>query len=159
MLIDHQPNMRALKREWLAARVMAVLALVLVGGVAAVQIADNFFGSAPEPGAVVPTEVTSPPVVLPLAPSVDARRAEDIALCDAALATVQAMGLLPGFATRDGDKAENTTVQGRYTCRAKTNAAKYSIAFDLACTRLGEDGCIVPYTVAQTGGAILYQRH
>jgi hypothetical protein len=159
MLDDHQPNMPALKREWFAARIMAVLALVMIGAVAAVQIADNFFAAAPAPGTVVPTEITPPAEVLSIAPTADTRREEEIALCDAALATVQGLGLVPGFATRDGDKAETTTVQGRYICHARTDAAKYSIAFDLTCTRLGGEGCIVPYTVAQTGGNILYQRH
>lgn len=159
MLIDHQPNMRALKREWLAARIMAVLAVVMVGGVAVLQIAGNFFGDAPAPAAVIPTEITPPAQVVAIAPSADARREEEIALCDAALAAVQGIGLLPSFATRDGDKAETTTVQGRYVCHAKTEAASYSIAFDLTCTRLGGDNCIDPYTVAQTGGNILYQRH
>ena len=33
-----------------------------------------------------------------------------------------------------------------------TTGDKVSITFDLACTHLGDAGCIVPYTVAQDGG-------
>ena len=155
---DHESNMPALKREWLAARVVAVIAGLLLIVVLGVIVASTFSAeNAPLPVASappVPTETTPPPA----ADVAAARTAEDIALCDAALAAVQGQGLLPSFATRDGDTAEPTQVRGRYVCHAKTTAAKYSIAFDLACTRLGEASCIVPFQIAQDRGGVLYQR-
>lgn len=152
---DHQPNMRALRREWLSARIVAALGALMVIAVLAVLVTDWMSASEAPP---LPTATPVVPTQIPPADSAAARRAEDIALCDAALATVQGVGLLPAFAQRDGDKAEATQTQGRYVCHAKTTAAKYSIAFDLACTHLGDAGCIVPYSVAQDGGGVLYQR-
>ena len=155
---DHESNMPALRREWLAARILAVIAVLLLITVVGVIVADTFLAdTAPLPVASappVPTEITPPPAADVQA----ARTAEDIALCDAALAAVQGQGLLPTFATRDGDTAEPTQVRGRYVCHAKTTAAKYTIAFDLACTRLGEAGCIVPFQIAQDRFGVLYQR-
>ncbi len=154
--MQDQPNMRALRREWLGARIVAVFGALLVIAVLAVIAADWMAGNEtpvlPSATRVVPTQISP-------ADTAAARRAEDIALCDAALAAVQGLGLVPGFAQRDGDSAAPTQTQGRYVCRAKTDAAKYTIAFDLACTRLGESGCIVPYSIAQDGGGVLYQRH
>ena len=152
---DHESNMPALKREWLAARIVAVIAVLLLIAVLGVIVADTLsVDNAPLPVASAPTEIAPPSA----ADVEAARSAEDVALCDAALATVQGQGLLPNFATRDGDTAEPTQVRGRYVCRAKTTAAKYSIAFDLACTRLGEAGCIVPFQIAQDRGGVIYQR-
>ena len=152
---DHESNMPALKREWLAARIVAVIAVLLLIAVLGVIVADTLSAdNAPLPVASAPPVPTE--IAPPSAADVEAARtAEDIALCDAALATVQGQGLLPNFATRDGDTAEPTQVRGRYVCRAKTTAAKYTIAFDLACTRLGEAGCIVPFQIAQDLGGVL----
>jgi hypothetical protein len=144
-----EPNIRALRREWLAARIMAALGALLLLAVVAVIVITEMSGTVapPAPTATGPTPDTA-----------EARRAEDIALCDAALATAQSVGLVPGFAARDGDVAAPGDAQGRYVCRARTDAAKYTIAFDLACTRLGDAKCIVLYKIAQDGGGVLYQR-
>ena len=154
MLLDHIPNVRALRREWLAARIVATIGGTLLIAVLGLIVAQNLAITS-EPLPPVPTEIAPAP---PQQDTAAARRAEDIALCDAALAAVQEQGLLPGFAVRDGDVAAPAQVQGRYVCRARTTAATYTIAFDLACTHLGQAGCIVPVTVAQDGGGVLYQK-
>jgi hypothetical protein len=146
---DSEPNIRALRREWLAARIMAGLGLLLLLAVVGVITATEMSGTQP---------ATAPPATAAAPDTAEARRAEDIALCDAALATAQGVGLVPGFATRDGNVAAPGDAQGRYVCRARTDAAKYTIAFDLACTHLGDAKCIVLYKIAQDGGGVLYQR-
>ncbi len=151
---EDEPDLKALRREWLAARIMAVLgALLLIATVVTIVMAN--MSSPPPATAGAPETPASPPPVDTAA----AQRQEDMALCDAAVATVQGMGLVPAFAVRDGDRSEPGGAQGRYTCHAKTDAAKYTITFDLACTHLGDGKCIVPYAVAQDGVAVLYQRH
>ena len=149
---DSEPNIRALRREWLAARVMAGLGLLLLLAVVGVIAMTEMSGTVTPPPAAPPATTAAPDTA-------EARRAENIALCDAALATAQGVGLVPGFATRDGDVAAPGDAQGRYVCRARTDAAKYTIAFDLACTHLGDAKCIVLYKIAQDGGGVLYQRH
>jgi hypothetical protein len=153
MRFEHDPNMPALRREWFTARVLGTLGLLFVFAVAAAGI---YLRAA---GVEAPSEVAAPPPPQ-AAPADDgaARRAESIAICDAALAEAQHQGLVPAYARRDSDEADNTAVQGRYTCSAKTDAARYGITFDLQCTRLGQPGCINLFTVEQVGSGVLYQR-
>ncbi len=148
---DSEPNIRALRREWLAARLMAALGALLLLAVVAVIVMTEMSGTVAPPA-------TAPTATAPAPDTREARRAEDIALCDAALGAAQSVGLVPGFAARDGDAAAPGDAQGRYVCRARTDAAKYTIAFDLACTHLGDAKCIVLYRIAQDGGGVLYQR-
>jgi hypothetical protein len=145
-MTEHQPNVRALKREWLAARVMAVLAVVLLLALGAMAIMGWWQG--PGPGASAPG--SSPA-------DTEARREEGVAICTTALTVVQNLGLVPHFATLDGGDTKTTNVQGRYICDAKTDVAKYSVTFDLTCTNLGALKCIAPYSVTQDG-TVIYKR-
>ncbi|MEI9991003.1 MAG: hypothetical protein WDM86_13285 [Rhizomicrobium sp.] len=149
MRIEHQPNMRALQRDWLAARIVGLAGLVLIAAVAGLATFD-LVSPRPLP---LPRPVVASPQALAAA-----RRQEDIALCDGALAAAQALGVVPTFAVRDGDQTRPGGAQGRYICGAKTDAAGYAITFDLACTHLGAGGnCIVPFAVTQNGTSI-YRR-
>ena len=145
---EHDPNMPALRREWLGARLVAAFGVLFVGIVVAMIFVNNWLVS--HPG----VEVVAPAA----APDAEARRQADIALCTAALLNAQKLGIMPGFAERDGDSAEATNVTGRYVCGAKTDAAKYTIVFDLACRDLGQDNCLVPFQISQEGGGVIYQR-
>lgn len=149
---DHDPNMPALRREWLAARIMAVLGVLLLVAVGA-GLAMPFFADNDTPVAAVPESPSAS-----AADDAEARRQEGIVLCDTALTAAQSFGLLPAFATRDGDEPKEGTARGHYICGAKTDAATYTIAFGMACTEMGNDKCIVLNTITMNGGTILYQR-
>ncbi|MEJ1969359.1 MAG: hypothetical protein WDN03_12115 [Rhizomicrobium sp.] len=163
MKIEHDPDVPALQREWLVARLVAALGLVLLLSAAAVMGAAHWSRMPPAPA---PAPAAAPPpvvaggetAVVPVAPSADARRQENIALCTAALAAAQRLGYVPAFATVASDETWNTEVRGRYICLARTDAAKYSLDFDLTCTNLGAGDCISLYSVSQAGGGVLYQR-
>jgi hypothetical protein len=88
----------------------------------------------------------------------EARREEGIAICTAALAAVQNLGLVPQFATLDGGDTQATGVRGRYVCAAKTDAAKYAVTFDLTCTNLGAANCIAPFSIIQDDNTVIYKR-
>jgi hypothetical protein len=162
MRIEHEPNMPGLRREWLGARLVAIFGL-LVLLLAATLVAVGLW-SAPQPSQVVATSPPAPAaspsdtIVVPTTSVADARRQENIALCTAALGAAQKQGIVPGFATLASEDTQNTNVQGRYICLAKTDAAKYSIDFDLTCTDLSTGNCISLYNVSQAGGGVLYQR-
>jgi hypothetical protein len=149
MRIEHQPNMRGLKRDWLGARAVLFAGSILIAaviGLAALSLASR--QPVPVPQAAMPS-----PQALAAA-----RRQEDIALCDGALAAVQTLGVLPAYAVRDGDETKPGGAEGRYICGAKTDAAHYAITFDLTCTHLGQGNCIAPFEVTQDGAAI-YRRN
>jgi hypothetical protein len=155
MKIDHVPNIAALRRDWLAARIVAVLGGLLILTAAVFAGMALWSARPPAPQAEAPAQQAAPHPTLSPAQLAQAHRAEGIALCDAALAAAQKIGVVPGFAVRASDDTAPAP-QGRYTCAAKTDASSYAITFDLACPRLA-DGCIVPYAVTQDGAAV-YQR-
>jgi hypothetical protein len=151
MQTDHEEIVPAGRRGWLSAPVLGGLAVVLILVVVAVLVAGRF--SAPPPAASTPAAAPAPS-----APSSgQARRQEDIAVCDAALAAAQGLGVVPGFATRTSDATRPGGAQGRYVCSAKTDASQFDIMFDIACTKLGNPACIIPVTVSQNG-AVVYHR-
>lgn len=165
MQIEHEPNMPALRREWLAARILAVIGgvlLLLVAGAIGLSFWPDSAPVAETPAAAAPptdaTAPSGPATVIPSETAEQARRAEGIALCTAAVQAAQNLGIVPGYATRSSDDTIATGVQGRYICTAKTDSAKYAVSFDLACTQLGDANCIKLYSVSQDGGGVLYQR-
>jgi len=165
MRIEHEPDMAALRRDWLGARIVGITGFFLLLATAALILAAFWPASQPAPVAAanpprppVSTAAPNDTVVVPTTSAADARRQENIALCTAALAAAQQQGILPAFATLASDETQNTDVQGRYICLAKTDAARYSIDFDLTCTRLSEGNCISIFNVSQAGGGVLYQR-
>jgi hypothetical protein len=87
------------------------------------------------------------------------RHAAALALCTAALTTTQGFGIVPAYTQLASDMVQGGTVRGRYTCFARTDAAKYQITFDLMCKDLGEAKCLNLYSVTQDGTGTLYQRH
>jgi hypothetical protein len=144
-MVDQDVNIKALQREWLAARIFAVLVLVALVAVA-VQV------------------LFYPPLALTSATSDTAgaeaqRHAAALALCTAALTTTQGFGIVPAYTQLASDMVQGGTVRGRYTCFARTDAAKYQITFDLMCKDLGEAKCLNLYSVTQDGTGTLYQRH
>ncbi|MEJ0042851.1 MAG: hypothetical protein WDM81_11880 [Rhizomicrobium sp.] len=93
MRIEHQPNVTGLSRDWLGARIVGAAGLVLilaVAGLATLNLVSR--QSVPPPSAVASPQALAA-----------ARRQEDVALCDAALAAAQGLGVVPSFAVRDGD--------------------------------------------------------
>jgi hypothetical protein len=155
-MIEHEPNMRALKREWSAARFLGALAGLILAAVGATAAIGWWQSTTPDnaPHTISPRDAAATPVL----PEADARRAENVALCTAALSAAQTLGLVPNFATLDGGDTKPTGVQGRYACNAKTDAAKYAVTFDLACTNLAAGNCIVLDNVTQDGNTVIYQR-
>ena len=49
-------------------------------------------------------------------------------------------------------------MRGRYVCHAKTDAAKYTVTFDLPCTDLTQAKCVQLYSIALDGSGVLYRR-
>lgn len=142
-MAEHDPNMRGLKLEWLAARLFIVLTVLLL---VAAGVTALFFPSASAPG-------------VSAASSADQRRAAALAVCSAALTTSQGFGIVPGYTRLASDMVQSGGARGRYTCFAQTGAAKYQITFDLMCDNLADAKCINLYSVTQDGTGAIYQRH
>jgi hypothetical protein len=154
MKIEHVPNVPALRRDWLAARIVGTLGIVLILAVAVLS-AVALWNAPRTTGTAVPATAAAQPALSP-AQLAQARRAEGAALCDSALAAAQKIGVVPAFAARTSDDTAPAP-QGRYICTAKTDASAYAIAFDLACPKSGGNCVVLPYAVTQDGTSI-YQR-
>lgn len=143
-MAEHDPNIEGLKREWLAARIFASVAVpfLLVALVAALLLPSNSLPILSAGGVN----------------SAAQRRAADIALCSAALAITKGVGIVPSFAQLASAELKEEKARGRYTCFARTGAAKYQITFDLMCANLADAKCINLYSVAQDGTGAIYQR-
>jgi hypothetical protein len=152
-MTDQKPAIRALQQEWLVARIVGVFGAIFLIVMLGVLVASRW--NAAPPGPVPPPAASGTAVS---AQDAAARHAEDIALCTAALGAAQGLGLVPGFAASDGDGPRPAGAQGRYVCGAKTDAARYAVTFDIACTHLADAKCIVPIAIVQDGNQVLYQR-
>jgi len=143
-MAEHDLNIEGLKREWSAARLFAFVAvpLLLAAIVAALVLPSN-----------------SLPFLSAGSANSAQRRAADIALCSAALAVTEGFGLVPKFTQLASAVVKEENSRGRYSCLARTGAAKYQITFDLICANLADAKCINLYSVAQDGTGAIYQRH
>ncbi len=145
LMAEHDPNINGLKWEWLVARIFASVAvpLLLAAIVAALVLPSN----------------SLPFLSAGTAISTAQRRAADIALCSTVLTVTQGFGLVPKFTQLASAVVKDENGHGRYSCFARTGAARYQITFDLMCTNLADAKCISLYMVAQDGTGPIYQRH
>ena len=140
-MAGHDPNIQGLKREWLAARIFAV-----VGGLLLMVV-------------LVLAIVGGPNTLSPEQDRALQQRQLAVALCSAGLTSAQGFALVPAYTKLASAVIQTGSVNGRYTCFAETDAAKYQITFDLMCKDLNDPKCISLYSVTQDGTGAIYQRH
>jgi hypothetical protein len=143
-MTEFDANMRGLRREWLAARIFSAVGALLLGAIIGLIVLVKVYGPAPVPAGPAVTDAQ--------------RRADTIALCTAAVAAAQGLGILPAFARLASDEVQRNAIPGRYTCFARTDADKYQVTIDLMCKHLNDPKCITLIGVTQDGGGVLYQR-
>ncbi len=144
-MTEYDANMTAPKRRWTAGRILALIGLVLFVAAGA-YFGFNWYNAPP------PTPPENPAAVAE-------RRAEAVALCTAAISTAKGFGIVPAYTELASDVVQRTETQGRYSCLAHTDAAKYQITFELMCKDLNNSKCMSLYTVAQDQTGPIYQRH
>lgn len=152
---EYEPDIAALKREWMAARI------VLIGGFALAIAAGAYAGIAWR-GKVLQARQQAAAAIAQEQAATAAQQGNAGAgaqLCHMALANAQGFGIVPGFARlAQADPAE-TKKTGRYLCAAATDSSQFTLAVDLVCRDLKNSQCVSLYSVTQNGGAVLYQRH
>ena len=139
-MTGNDANTKGLRREWLAARIIAVVGGLLIIAVCVLVAVGVQNGPAPGQD------------------SAEARRQIAIALCGAGLASAQGFAIVPAYTKLASDFVQAGSVSGRYTCFAQTDAAKYQITFDLMCKDLNDPRCINLFSVTQDGTGAIYQR-
>ncbi len=148
---EHQADIGALSREWLAARV------VVIGGFLIAVAVGLYFALWAGP-AQTPEEQAAVQTPQAATSQQEAEASAEHQLCRMELANAQNYGLIPQFGRLSDPNPQKTDVQGRYVCQAATTAAKYNIAADLVCRDLTDPHCVALYSVTQDDGTVLYQR-
>lgn len=144
--IDTTETERALRREWLAARI------IVIGGFIVAIAAGVWFGI------IVPRVIQPREMRAELTNRVQRLLSAEAQVCTMALGTAKNFGIVPQYGQLGSSKLALTNVQGRYLCLAVTKATKYLLAVDLFCRDLKNPRCVSLYNVTQADGSVLYQR-
>jgi len=152
---DQEQGLRAISREYLAARIVIIGGLILafgVGGYYAYVLRSEIMARRQ----VVMSEVQHN-MAVQSAEEANAQAGEQ--LCTTALTNVKNFGVIPPFGQLASAEPRKTDVTGRYVCIAVTQVSKYTIAADLVCRNLKNAQCVNVFSVTQDDGTVLYQRH
>lgn len=135
MATEAEKDASGLAHEWLAARIL--LGLGLIVGIA------GFFVS-------LPLRISQPGATSEEPPA--ARQ-----FCETAVATATAYGIVPP-STRPSGAPQKTDMRGRYACEASSGDVTYTVSVELLCTELGDQRCFNLFNVTKSDGSVLYQR-
>lgn len=152
---EHEADLTALKREWLAARVVLIVGFILAMGFGIYTAYLWRMG-------IVNARQQAAAEVAAQQATGNAQTADAQAgalVCRQALANAQNFGIVPSFTKLTNDQPQRTNVTGRYACAAATDSSQFALVADLICKDLNNPRCVPLYSVTQNGGAMLYQRH
>lgn len=151
----HDADLAALKREWLAARVVLIVGFIFAVGFGiytAYLWRMGIVNARQQAAAEVETQQA-------VGNAQTANAQAGAMLCRQALTNAQNFGIVPGFTKLTNNQPQATGVTGRYTCAAATDSSQFVLTADLFCKDLNNPRCVPLYSVTQNGGAVLYQRH
>jgi|SRR5579862_8628579 len=143
-----EAKLRALKREWAAARAVVIGGLILavaVAGYFAYRQHEEMRAELPQ--AVVPNKID---------PKLLARA--ELAVCSAELKQAKTINIVPAYGQLASPNLIRSAVPKRFICEAATHLTKYFIAADLLCNNLTDGRCVSVYRVALTDGTLVYSR-
>lgn len=150
---DDDADISAIKREWLAARIVVIggFAITIAFGAYAGLTWRAQLQHARTQAAIAKDQQASK--------EQQANLSAERAFCRALLSQTQKLGLVPNFAELTKPVPTATKKTGRYTCEASTGATNYAMTADLMCRNLKSATCVSLYEVALDGKTILFQRH
>lgn len=151
---EQQYDLKAISREWAAARVVLIIGFVLALG------AGGYFAWEAREMVVSHRQAQLADIKAAQA-LVNQDQANDQAgvdLCKTALANAKNFGIIAQFAQLTAYTPKESSVKGRYLCGAATGASKYAILADALCRNLKNSQCVNVYSVTEGDGTVLYQR-
>lgn len=152
---EQQYDLKAISREWAAARIVLIIGFVAalgVGGYFAWQARSVVVADREHTLADIKAEQN-------LVNQDEAANQAGVDLCKTALSTAKTFGIIAQFAQLTAYTPKESDVKGRYVCGAATGASKYAIVADALCRDLKNQQCVVLYSVTEGDGTVLYQRH
>ncbi len=151
---DQEYDLRAISREWMAARIVVITGFVLAlgaGGYFAWQAREMVTTHREHALADIKAQQA-------LQDKDDANNQAGQDLCKTALANAKNFGIIAPFAQLTAYTPKESDVKGRYLCGAATGASKYAILADAICRNLKNSQCVALYSVTEGDGTVLYQR-
>lgn len=144
---DFETDIRALKREWLAARI------VIIGGFA-IAIAATAYTAFAWRQQILHARAKAEQQIA----ASQAEQAAMAAFCPAALAQVKAIGLVPPYTGLIAAMPRKTKIAGRYLCAAATPSSRFAVTADYVCKNLKDARCVSLYEITQDGSTVIYKR-
>ena len=154
-MAEQDKNLRAISREWMAARIVVIAGFILAlgaGGYFAYEARQIVMANRHRVLAAVQAEQAQE----------NAQETSDVEgeqLCKTALANAKNFGIVPTYGQLTAYTPKKSDVTGRYVCEAATTATKYVIAADLVCRKMDNAQCVNLFSITQSDGTVLYQRH
>jgi len=149
-------DMRMTRREWTAAKI------VLTGGfLIAIAVAGYFTWTQHQQAeqaaaaAQAQAQAEAKAQAAPSQAQIQARL--NLLVCLREVVNAATAGIIPNYAKLASAAPTATSVQGRYTCAAKTDVAKYAVTADLICGDMRKADCVKLYSVVSDDGTVLYQ--
>jgi hypothetical protein len=156
---DDSDGMRLTAREWAAARI------VLIGGfIIAIAVAGYFTWTqhqqAEQAAAAQQAQIQAEAkaAAAPTPAQIAKAQAEmNLVVCVRIAINAVTSGVIPSYSKLASRAPIPTSVQGRYTCLAATDVAKYKVTADLLCSDMRKANCAKLYSVVSEDGTVLYQ--
>ena len=143
---------RALKREWMAARIVVVGGLIVAVGTV------GYFAWRARQERLAQQPVVHTTVVA--RPKVDAKvlAQVELAVCTAELSRAKDLGMVPQYGDLASPRLMRGTMPRRFVCEAQTHLTHYFISADLVCNQLADSRCVSVYRIALKDGTLIYSR-
>lgn len=153
-MTEHAPDIAALKREWLGARIVLIVGF-------AIAIAAGVYAGLVWRAEMRAADARAAAQIAQEQAAENAQQANADAVhkfCGVALTRAKAFGLVPSYTTLTSLSPKATQTTGRYLCEAATDSSKFSLIVDHVCADVKDPRCVELYSVTQDGKAVLYQR-
>ncbi len=151
MSLPEDNKLRALKREWAAARIVVIGGFVVAIGVA------GYFAYRERQASLSQERAGAAQAVSGTTNAMTLERIE-AAVCKAELARAKDIGIVPQYSELATPRFVWGNVPRRYVCEAATHLTQYFIAADLRCDNLADKRCVSIYRVALKDGRLVYSR-
>jgi hypothetical protein len=151
---EQDQGMRAISREWMAARIVVIGGFIIAIGL------GTYFAMIVRADIVARRHVALAEVqqgqAVENAQQQTAQAGLD--LCTSALNHAKDFGIIPPFGQLASAEPKPSDVTGRYVCLAVTQVSKYTLAADLLCRDLKKPACVMLHSVTQDDGTVLYKK-
>ncbi len=152
-------DMRLTAREWTAAKWVVIGGFIIAIAVAGYFTWQQHVQAQQDAAAAMAQEQAQDRAAAAPSPQQVAqmRARMNLMVCLRDVVNAATAGIIPNYAKLASAAPTPTKTQGRYTCMAATDVAKYKVTGDLICADMRKATCLKLYSVVSDDGTVLYQ--